>query len=195
MNETQPIQQQTPYESTILPMVYRQNLEKSMIDKLLGRKEIESLRKIIRKRDLEREDLLELLYMLTGVELKLANLNEYDRYMLGKYFVWVREFVKIAEFLFDYKEKLEVISFTNEQTKIFIQKVLKDMMALHLHNVKFSVDIFLYLSRSTLGLTMAGFDKLSTNRFEYEYSQPSPLPANQAPEQRSFFGIRLGGGR
>jgi len=135
----------------------------SFTDKLLG-KDIARRIQLLIKKDLSREDLLELLYLLTNVELKLANMSEYDRYLLGKYFTWIRDLVKLGEFLYDYIENSELLNIDDE-TKETLQGI-KNMV---LHDIKFAVDIFLYLLRSTLGVGAFAFDSLSKMRYEYEY--------------------------
>ena len=42
-------------------------------------------------------ELLELLYMCIGTEAKLVNLSDWDRYVVLKFFVWIREFIKVVE--------------------------------------------------------------------------------------------------
>jgi len=133
----------------------------SFSDKLLG-KDISRRIQLLIKKDLTRKDLLELLYLLTSDELKLANLDSYDRYILGKYFTWVRDLVKLGEFLYDYIDTLEN---ADSETK----EALEDIKNMILHDIKFSVDIYLYLMRSTLGVDAFAFDSLSKSRYEYEY--------------------------
>ena len=134
----------------------------SFTDKLLGKDIARRIQYLIKK-DLNREDLLELLYLLTNIELKLANLSDYDRYLLGKFFAWIRDLVKLGEFLYDYIESIE--DETDEET-IDILKSIKNMV---LHDIKFAVDIYLYLLRSTSGISAFAFDALSKMRYEYEY--------------------------
>src|SRR6056297_2048732 len=80
--------------------------EKTFIDKLLGKNDVERVRELVRKEKLTREELLELLYSLTGTEMKLLNLGTWDRYVILKYFVWIRDFVKNIEIMYDYQEKV-----------------------------------------------------------------------------------------
>jgi hypothetical protein len=42
---------------------------------------------------------------------------------------------------------------------------------MYLHDVKFSADIFLFLTRSSMAISGIAFDVLSKSRFEYEYGQ------------------------
>ncbi|MEM5810114.1 MAG: hypothetical protein QW156_04480 [Candidatus Aenigmatarchaeota archaeon] len=154
--------------------------DKTYIDKILAKSESESLKSLIKKNELTREDLLEILYLLTGLEIKLSNFDEYTRYVLGKYFTWIRELVKIAEFIYDYEE--EIRKGEDDEVNIVYQQI-KNMM---LHNTKFAVDIFLYLSRSSLSLEGVAFDKLSKSRYEYEYGQQEM----KEKEEKKFLGFK-----
>jgi hypothetical protein len=185
MDNQIPQQNQTPssYESWLSQTAFRQPQEKSFIDKLLGRKEVYALEQLMKKEELTRSELLDMLYMLTSVELKLANLGEYDRYLLGKYFTWVRDFVALAEFLYDYQSEINNCKFSPEAKKD-IEDTLKAIQKTIIHDVKFSVDIYLFLIRSTMGLTAMAFDTLSKGRYEYEYSGSSGYPIQQ-PQQPS----------
>jgi hypothetical protein len=163
---------QTPlqsYESFLGGYAFRQPSEKTFIDKLLSRREVESLQQLIQKDDLTRSDLLKLLYMLTGAELKLSNLGDYDRYLLGKYFTWIRDLVKVAEFLYDYESKIDSYRFSKEGSAE-IKETLAAVKNMMLHDVKFGADIFLFLTRSSMGLSALAFDTLSKGRYEYEYT-------------------------
>jgi hypothetical protein len=179
------------FESQLGSKVFKSIQDKSYIDKLLGKKELEAIRILIKTDDMTRSELLELLYMLTSVELKLSNLNEYDRYLMGKYFTWVRDLVKLAEFLYDYEDQLNQgkLGFKNKETEADIKETLTAIKKMLLHDVKFSVDIFLYLIRSTSGVGAAAFDTLSKSRFEYEYGNYPNQQVQQQPQQKGFFGF------
>jgi hypothetical protein len=163
-----------------------QSAEKSYTDKLLARKDVSAIQEIVKKDDLTRSELLELLYLLSSSEIKLANFGDWDRYLLGKFLAWIRDFVSMAEILYDYKEKYK--NSKNERLKSLMENNRKFM----LHNIKFLVDIFLYLSRSTLSLSMSAFEILSTSRYEYAYPNMDSM-APRAETARSPFGrIKLG---
>ena len=95
------------FEEELQKGFFSHNNEKSFIDKLLAKEESNRIRELIRKEKLGRSDLLELLYLLSGTEAKLLNYGPWDRYVILKFFVWIREFTKIAEMLYDYKDDLE----------------------------------------------------------------------------------------
>ena len=167
------------YEKTLSRYVFSQQSEKTWIDKILDRQDVEKIRDLMKKEDLGREELLELLYLLAGNELKLVNLGDWDRYLLGKYFAWIRDFVSVAELIFDYLEDLNKENY-DEETKKAIDNVKKHT----LHAVKFNVDVYFYLMRSTLSISGAAFDTLTKSRFEYAYPQAEISPQ---PEQKTFL--------
>lgn len=171
-------QQQMPYESTIGQSLYSQNAEKTFIDKTLARQEVEEIKDLMKKQDLTREDLLQLLYLVAGNESKLVNLNEWDRYVLLLFYAWIREFVSIAEGFYDYENYLA------ERGADFSKDTLKNFVAAKntmIHNVKFLVDVYLNIMRTTLSLEGAAFHGILTNRFEYAYTG---MQGTEQPEKK-----------
>lgn len=166
-------------------MVSGQYQEKAYTDKLLGRKDVERLAQLMKKETLERSDVLELLYMLSAVEIKLSNLGDWDRYLLGKFYAWIRDFVNVAEVLYDWEDKVKKGDLGPElKNDEEVTQMMDNIQVLWVHNIKFLVDIFLYLSRSTLSLGMSAFDALSKMRYEYDYSQGyngAPPAQNRSP--------------
>lgn len=154
--------------------IFSSQTEKTFIDKVLGRKDVEDIREIIKKKRLEREDLMHLMYMLSSVELKLLNYNEWDRYVMAKFFVWIRDYVAICESLLDYKERLDAkkgVILSNRAKSIF-----KNNIELIEHNIKFLIDLYFNLSRSTMSISATGFMELLKNKYEVVY--PSDGLAN-----------------
>ena len=176
------------------------NTDKSSLDKVYAAKEIESFRLLSRKTELTREDVLEMMYLLCGVESKLVNYGGYDRYILVKFFVWIREFVNILETLYDYKDQLEGIKRTmdkdgkeittqtenkvpiTENSKIYISNNIRLIQ----HSLKFLIDLYLVISRSTLSLGATAFKQSLENRFDVSYNEHSNQNATvtQQPQQR-----------
>lgn len=186
-----------------------QSKDKSHTDKLLSRKEVSEIQVLMKKDDLTRSELLEMLYLLSSSEIKLANFGEWDRYLLGKFLTWIRDFVSLAEILYDYKGKYEKYAsqeikkedykteqehkkaFKSKENAKEVKELMENNRKFVLHNIKFLVDIYLYLARSTLSITMAGFDTLSKNKFEYVYPPEGITPKEEKP-QSSFGKISLG---
>lgn len=180
----QPVQ---PYESYLGQYLYGGQAEKSFIDKTLARSDAEEIKEIMQKEDLTRQDLLKLLYLLSGVETKLLNFGSWDRYLQGKFYAWIRDFVACAESLYDYKEKIEERKLkVNENTVDMLENIRVKM----LHNIKFLCDVYLYLGRSTLSLEAVAFDTITTNRYEYSYPGQQQIPAGQE-SKRGLFNIKI----
>lgn len=161
--------------------------EKTFIDKVLGRKDVEEIKEIMMKDELSRSDLNKLLYLLSSVEIKLVNFGQWDRYLLGKFFSWIRDFVSNLEILFDYEEMIKrgEVTSVNKNTQLMLRNIrLKQS-----HNVKFLCDIYLYLSRSTLSFKAMGFDTLTTNRFEQAYVGGQGQPSVEPQNRKKMFGI------
>jgi hypothetical protein len=176
--------------------------EKTYTDKLLARKEVSEIQELIKKEDLTRSELLDMLYLLSSSEIKLANFGDWDRYLLGKFLAWIRDFVSICEILYDYKEFYDPEKHSEEEKKDpekakqidkevgrspEIAKLMENNRKFMLHNIKFLVDIYLYLSRSTLSLSMSAFEILSTSRYEYAYpGMEGGMTPREEPGKSSF---------
>lgn len=161
--------------------IFQGNPEKTYIDKLLGRREVERTKELIKKDELTREEILELLHMCSSTESKLLNLSDWDRYVMLKFFVWIREFVKICELMFDMKEDLlkkekNGETYLSERSKT----ILKNNERLIGHNTKFLVELYFNIGRTTLSVGATGFLELLKNKFEMMY-----------PNQ--FFSSMMGG--
>lgn len=142
--------------------------ERTYIDKLLAKEDAIRLRNLLVMKELEREDYLEILSIISSNHLKLLNLGDWDRYLLAKFFVWIREYVKVAEMIFDYRDALRDPSKKMQLTPI-TEKLLDDSRRLIEHNVKFLVDLFMVICNTTMSLGNTGFRDLSGNRFEFDY--------------------------
>ena len=163
--------------------------EKTFIDKLLSKEDVERIRDLIRKPRLKREEILEILYLLGSTESKLLNYDANDRYVILKFFVWIREFVKITELLFDYqddlikkentckncnadKDKCECGKFTPQLVMSPQTKKLLFNTERHIEHIsKFLVDLYLNIARTTLSLNATGFIELLKNKYELQYRQ------------------------
>ena len=191
-------------EENIQKGLFSQQSEKTYIDKVLARQDVDRIRDLIRKKELTREDLLEMLYLISGTESKLLNYTEWDRYIILKFFVWIREFVKILEILFDYEDQLNKQNNTcrhcgnsikpkekekkciceNKEAVITLSsrstKLLNNIRLMMEHNAKFLVDLYLNIARSSMSIGGVGFSELIKNKYEVVYgtqNQPEPSKA------------------
>ena len=166
------------------------DIEKSYIDKLLSKQEIERIRELTKKSPLSRSELLELLYMCASSESKLLNLGEWDRYIILKFFIWIREYIKISEIMFDFQDDL---SKKEAEKKIVIsdrcKKILENNGRLMEHNAKFLIDLYFNIVRTTLSLGATGFLELLKSKFELSYPQASGITGGEI-EKPSIWGLK-----
>ncbi len=197
------------FEENLQKTIFSQAGEKTFIDKLLGKEDVQGIRELIKKPRLTREDLLEILYMLSSNESKLLNLGEWDRYVLLKYFVWIREFVKIAELSFDYQDDLKAKTKlckncnghkigTKEKKKckckVFVpvlhiskrtERLLFNNQRLIEHNAKFLIDLYFNIGRTSLSLGGTAFMEILKNKYEVKYDYP--VTPSQPEKKPSIF--------
>lgn len=175
------------FEENLQNSLFNRNPEKSFLDKLFSRQDVERVKELVKKHPLTRAELLELLYMLTSNEMKLLNLSEWDRYIILKYFVWIREFVKIAELLYDYNDDLNA---KEKKGKFVISerthKLLSNNDRLIEHNAKFLVDLYFNIGRTSLSVGGTGF--LESLKQKFEMSYPNGIPQLNTPMQDNRTG-------
>jgi len=176
-------------EHALANSLFQTNSEKTFIDKVLGRKDVEEIRDIVKKKRLSRDDLMHLMYMLSSVEIKLLNYGAWDRYVMAKYFVWIRDFVAICESLMDYKEDLETKEKNGEiALSLRTRQIFENNIRLIEHNIKFLIDLYFNLIRSTLSLGGTGLLELVRNKFELFY--PNQAQTNAQQEQQKLINFR-----
>lgn len=184
------------FEKKIQESLFNPQTEKTYIDKVLARQDVEAIRALVKKPKLVREEVLEILYLLTSVESKLLNFSEWDRYVQLKFFVWIREHAKIFEQLYDYQDDLRRKTHTCAschniqkehresekeeycECKKFIPSIVLSKRTLQLlynnermieHNTKFLVDLYLNIGRTSLSLGATGIMELLKQKYELAY--------------------------
>ena len=178
------------FEQQLAQSMFQHDKEKTYVDKILDKSDIEKIKDLIKLPILTRENLLELSNMLTSAELKLVYFDENERYVLGKYYIWVCNFVELYELLFDYKDFLEKrkITLADREDALF-----KNTMKILDHSVKMLCNIFVYIVRSSLSLGAKGFQELLTNKFELQYDSKNVYTPVER-EKKKVFGL-FGGGK
>ncbi|MEM4878276.1 MAG: hypothetical protein QW616_05975 [Thermoplasmata archaeon] len=154
--------------------------EVALSDKLLAKDTLEKIRLLIKKEELTLEEMNEVLYLLASDEIKLLNFTYNDRYILGKFYAWIREFVKLVEEIQRFEKDYKKLT---EEQKITLQKI-KQIMS---HNFKFLVDVFAFLSRSTMSINSKAFEEFLKQKYEYEYSYPTEQKEKEKEKQFFFF--------
>ena len=194
-------------ESELQRSIFSNTRDKSFIDKLIARSEVDAIRDIVKNRHLTREQILEMFYLMLGIEAKLVNYSANDRYVILKFFVWIREFVKVAELLYDYEDDLELkdrtcVSCAKEVGKGCVCVVPKRSIALSdrtkknllnaeryiEHGAKFLVDLYLNIARTSLSLGATGFLEILKNKYEITY--PNLPKVSDGGDEKNFMGVK-----
>jgi len=180
---------QITLEQQLSDQLYSSPSDRSSIDKVLAKSDAEEIKTIMAKETLTRKEISLLLYLLVSNELKLLNFGENDRYLSGKFYVWVRQFAGLTERIYDYSVKIEAMSKEDRELAGIdddVFEMLKQIRDSFAHMVKHLADIYLYLNRSTLSFESSGFQTLNTQRSEMIYPQQQLMdPAKKG----GFLGI------
>lgn len=155
----------------------KQDYERSYIDKLLAKEDIASVRNILKKETLNREDMLEVNDYIVSMESKLLNLGERERYVLNKYYVWINYIMGIFEVLFDYDDKLK----KNEENKLDsnYNRIIEhlEMSKKNTSNMlKMMFNVYLLIARTSLSAKGKTIGDFSSNKFDINYSNPVNQP-------------------
>ena len=102
----QTIQTQTtsPFYSNLSKSIFHGESEKSFVDKMLGRQDADRLHELIKKEPLTLSDVEEILFLMTSIDQKLLNYDEWDRYVIVKLFPWIKDFSIIVKTFMIYEE-------------------------------------------------------------------------------------------
>jgi len=151
------------------------------VDKILQDSSVKSLEFLLRKETLTREDINEILSLMVSNEIKTVNLSGYDRWLIGKFYAWIREFSVLADSIFDaLDEEGKRIKYLQPKIKgkdgskyIYDYNVSVETLDLLersknqiQHSFKYMVNVYLYLSRSTLSVQGKAFERFTTSRVE-----------------------------
>lgn len=150
-----------------MPSLYSRQPEKSRTDKVLAKDDATKIETIIQKDELSLQDLRQLTYLLASIESKLHYFDDNDRYILGKYLIWIRGIVTVQELtLKAYTEISRDEKYTIKSRKAY--EISKQMLN---EDIKFHATEWLYWARSSLSMNGEGFKTLNTQSIEYEYNQ------------------------
>jgi len=158
--------------------VYHANPEKTSQDQILSKQEVLRLRELVGKDVLKQLDINSIQNILVSNEIKMTNFTDREKYIIGKYFIWVSEYAKrytksisAKEFYTKYDGKL------TERTKEARLEIEKD----YANTYKLLVHVYCYLIRSPLSVKGALINRFTTNRQEIQYS--GQLPGQPAAGQ------------
>lgn len=177
------------FENLLERAMITKDEEKTFIDKMLAKKEAERVRALFLKKELTREEIMELLYHLSSTESKLLNYDEWERYVQLKFHIWINEYIKIIEQAFDYGDELTLkedickncqLKISSKECKCKTpiptvlltarsQLCLKDIKKLSEHNAKFLMGVFMNIGKSSLSVNAVGIKEILKQRFELDY--------------------------
>jgi len=162
------------FENQVGKATFGEESERTRFDKILSQQEVSRLRDLISKDLLEVKEVDEIMNILVSTELKLTNFNENDRYILGKYLLWVSEYgkrysraIRTRDY---YKAKW---SHLTERTKSMRIDIEKDYAG----TFKQAVHTYCFLARSPLSIGGSLVDRLTSDKREMKYTgSPNVLP-------------------
>lgn len=104
-----PIAQSTQtFEQKLNATVAGTDIERSFFDKAVNRKDNERLHDMLSKENLSKEDIAEILDLLVNINMKLANLFQKDRILIGLFYCWVQDIAYIHEALLDWYNDVDL---------------------------------------------------------------------------------------
>jgi len=147
--------------------LYQTGQEKTHTDKVLGKEVANKIEDLIKKDQLSLEDLRLISYYLADIESKLHNFGGKDRFILGKYIIWIRKIITCQEYAIKTVTQLQGDNKTTDLTlKAFDMITMGNNEEAKVHTTQ-----WLYWARSSLSLGGTAFNTLNTQSFEYEYNQ------------------------
>lgn len=176
-------------EDAISKSIAKGNSEKTFIDKLLGREDVDAIREIISKQILTRDDVRQILYLLNSAEAKLLKYDERERYIILKFHVWIRNDVKHFDMFLEMEERYDKEGLKSLSANSIMS--LREIKKIMTESIKFLIDVYLNIGRTSLSVDGFAFDNILKNRYEVGYSQIAP---GATPAQGSSIANKLRGG-
>ena len=174
------------FEESLSRQMFNDKNEKTYIDKVTSKDEILALRELIKKDKLSKEDISQVFNLLVGVQSKLVNYTDQERYVILKYHIWVREFVKHGYQIIstnDETEKKTTITETHRRLLERNQQVIQSM-------IKFLIEVYQNISNTSLSVKGKALDKILSQSYEIVYPNER---APQQVEQKNWLGFKKGG--
>lgn len=176
------------------PSLFNQDAEKSWTDKLLGAKEIEEIKEIIKKPLIFREDTHNLMLLTNAIESKLVNLDEHERRELGNFLIFLGNRIRMMDVLFDIQEKIEngTYQIVDASRRKFLETYYKMS-----HNIKYLFTVFTFPSRTSLSLDAFAFKNFVKTQYDISYSGLGSMDGYAGQQQKPGFlgGILKGGNK
>jgi len=181
MDYNQPQQPQS-FEAKLNQATFGSDYEKTRFDKLLSQSEMQRLRELVSNETLEINSISEIVNILVSTEVKLTNFNDNDRYVLGKYLIWVSEYGKRYAKSIRAKEEI-LLNWKNMSVRH--KKIRQQIEIDYAEAFKQAVHTYCFLARSPLSIGGSLIEKMTIDRSEMEYKG---IPVPQAQAQPKIFG-------
>ena len=167
------------FEQSLGNATFSNEQEKTRYDKLLSQQEVLRLRELISQDVLRINDISEIMNILVSTEIKLTNLNENDRYVLGKYLIWVNEYGK------RYTKSLRAEELINKAYQLTerSQELRKEIKKEYAETFRALVHSYCYLARSPLSIEGQLIGRLTRDTQEITY-KGLPTPTGQPNPQQ-----------
>jgi hypothetical protein len=176
------------FEETMSGSLFSDSRDKTQVDKSLAKEEVDRIREIIKKPRLSREDLRELLYLLAASESKLVNYSDWERYIVLKYYIWCRDFVKCLEGFYDYTEELENKDRSGKfQLTDRTKKMFANCSHLMENNAKFLIDLYVNIARTSLSLGATAFLEVLRKSYDVRYSEGTQIGQKELEQKTGLF--------
>lgn len=145
--------------------------ERTVIDKLFAREDIDRIKDLQKKRDLTKEEWQELLHLMTAVEPKLLNLEPELMYKFSKFIIAVASFITLSASYSDAKEKLDLRKQSGGLISDRALSLFNEARARTDKSTKLLLSVFLYSGRVTLSNKAMAFKEFIRAQWELEYAK------------------------
>jgi hypothetical protein len=159
--------------------VFNADNERTRYDKLLTQSEMTRAREILKKEAISIEEISEIMNIAVSTETKLSNFDDNDRYIMGKYLIWIGEYAK--RFSKALRANEYYAKFENRLTSRTLE-LRKEIIKDYTEQFKQNMHAYFYLIHSTLSLEGTLIDSLTMDRKEVQYNQIPSIP-QQNPTQ------------
>lgn len=117
-NQQQQMMPQDNFYKNFSKSLFSGDSEKSFVDKLLGRQDADKLHALMQKEPLTKSDVEEILFLMTSINQKIVNYDEWDRYVIVKFFPWIKAFSTICKTWMIYEDQYDAGDFDGDFDKI-----------------------------------------------------------------------------
>jgi len=160
-----------PLDQIVAQQMQTATVEKSVLDKLFAKEDIQKITEIHKKTNPTREDMQELLQLLNGMEQKLLNYDEDYPHILGRYFVRIRETFALYEAIEEFYANMKHLLKEKRTIELYESMIYKLKSTCLIYSSNYQ-----QIGRSTMSIEGVGFFNALTNKFELSYPNLNQPP-------------------